>query len=337
MTVLRALAVAVAVLPAALHAQDFERVTTPVQISPTGLPYTVPAAARGAGWTIAAPEARLGLLGSNPAFIGGGARAEIAVDGVWRDQELDNSSFALDRSEARLSSVAGKLRAGSLAFAVAYQRPFRANYDLAIFREPQEDELEVWTAALGAELIPWLRLGTAVAWLRTGLAEDLDSYQASLGAEVAAMPVTLGLAFKSEPFGEDIDRLLAPSWVQADARLAVGPLVAIAARLGTGWWNDTRSGRLRGPLDAGVGVAWSIVPSLKLLAGAHHVRERIDCGCDPGIVVDDYLRLDQGTFLDAGVVVSLPMASLAVAVEDNHVFDEPAPLTRITLSANARY
>lgn len=335
-----ALACGVAALPALAPAQDFERVSSPVPISPTGLPYTIPAAARAAGWTFASPEARLGLVGGNPALLAGGSRAEIAVDGVWRRQDLDRSAFDLDRSDLRLSSVTGKLHTGAFAFAAAYQRPYHASYDLGIFRDPAiEEDLEVWTAAAAAAIAPAVHLGTSIAWLRAGRpVEDRESYQATLGAEFEVEPVTLAVAFKSEPFGEDIDRLLAPSWIQIDARVAAGPLLAVAARMGTGWWNNTLSGRLRAPLDAGLGLAWSALPSLRFLAGAHHVRERVDCSnCEPSVAVDDFLRLDQGTFLDAGVVLSLPRASVALAVEDNHAFDEPAPLTRVTLSANIRY
>ena len=113
-------------------AEVFEKVGTPRTISPTGIPYTVPAAARAAGWTIVSPPARLGLAGSNPAFLRGLQRFELAIDGSYEFQDAA-SSTGFDRYQARFTSAAGKIDVGRVSVGLAYERPYASEYELPIF------------------------------------------------------------------------------------------------------------------------------------------------------------------------------------------------------------
>src|SRR5262245_23090516 len=109
------------------RAQDFDKITTPFPISPTGIPYAVPAAARAAGWTIVSPSARLGLAGSNPAFFHGGSPAEVEFDGFWEYQDV-GSSLDFDRYETGFMALAGKFDLGFVSVGLSYQRPYAAEY-----------------------------------------------------------------------------------------------------------------------------------------------------------------------------------------------------------------
>jgi hypothetical protein len=306
-----------------------------VPVSPTGIPYTVPAAARGAGWTIAASEARTGFIGSNPAFVVGGARAEIAVDAAWAQR---NDVPALNELDSRLSSLTGKMSLGNLAAAVSYQRPFHAEFDGAA---PNQQELRVLLGAVGLELAPALRVGASLA------AHELDSagqkertFQASAGVELGVANLLLAGAVKSPIFGADEKRLNEPAWLQADARLGLGPIASLAVRAGVGWWNDNAADALKVPVDVGIGATWQLMPALRVLAGAHHISDRaVDVIPSGGLSSIDphQLRLDQGTFLDAGVSIGLAPVHVALAVEDNRVFNPDVPATWVTLSAGANF
>jgi len=305
-------------------------------VSPTGIAYTVPAAARAAGWTLAAPQARLGLVGSNPVFVGGGPSRALAVDAAWEHQDLD-ASLALDRFESRISSLTGKLTTGGLAVGVSYQRPFHAELDATT--ASAEHELQVLVGAASLDVMPMLRVGASLAGQFVDSVEDVTTYQATVGAETQVGPLLLAGALKSVPFGGDADRVSEPGWVQLDARAGLGPLFSVGARLGVGWWNDSLDGALETPVDAGVGVSWAVLPTVRLLGGAHHVRERLaTLPSGTGFTVDDALAgLDQGTFLDLGLVLGLQVVDVAVAVEDSHAFGADSPSTWVTLSASAGF
>lgn len=307
-----------------------------VPVSPSGIPYTVPAAARAAGWTIAAPEARAAFFASNPVFLAGGPRVELAVDAAWQHRDVD-ASLAVDRFETRLASVTAKLRTGALSYGASWQMPYRARFDPAAGAAGEELQVAIGGAAI--QFAPGLRVGASLAaHLVDGRIEG-TAYQASAGVEVELVGLSLAGAAKSPEFGGDASEITAPAWIQVDGRLGLGPLWALAARLGVGWWGDPEPD-LAAPVDAGVGASWQILPMLRLLAGAHHIRERgAACPADAAIACLDpaLLDLDQGTFLDAGLLLSLPVAHVALAVEDNRAFDATSPATWITLSAGARF
>jgi hypothetical protein len=305
-------------------------------VSPTGIAYTVPAAARAAGWTLAAPQARLGLVGSNPVFVGGGASRALAVDAAWEHQDLD-ASLAVDRFESRISSLTGKLSTGGLALGVSYQRPFHA--ELNAPSGSAEHELQVLVGAAALDVLPTVRVGASLAGQFVDSVEDVTTYQASVGVETNVGPLMVAGALKSVPFGGDADRVNEPGWVQLDARAGLGPLFSVGARLGVGWWNDSLDGVLETPVDAGVGITWSVLPMVRVLGGAHHVRERVaTLPTGTGFTVDDALTgLDQGTFLDLGVVLGLQVVDVSLAVEDSHAFGADSPSTWVTLSATAGF
>jgi hypothetical protein len=305
-------------------------------VSPSGIPYTVPAAARAAGWTIAAPESRLALFAANPVFLSGGARAELALDAAWQHRDLD-AALALDRFESRLASVTAKLRTGAVSFGASWQKPYHAQFEPA--GRGGEAELQVAVGGAAVRFAPGLSAGASVAaHLLRGRVEG-TVYQASAGVQVELVGLSLAGAVKSPEFGGDASDITAPAWVQIDSRLGLGPVVALAARLGVGWWGEPAPD-LAAPVDAGVGASWQLLPMLRLLAGAHHIRER-GTDCAPGAAVacldPAFLDLDQGTFLDAGLLLALPVLHVALAVEDNRAFDATSPATWVTLSAGAQF
>jgi hypothetical protein len=221
--------------------------------------------------------------------------------------------------------------------AFGYQNPEHVEEVLRIFRNSDTrlvQDLAVWLLAAACEpRLEW-RFGASLAMLDQESGPSRRAYQASLGAEWHAARTMVGAAFKSELFGQDRSDLLAPSLVQLDARYALAPAWAAAASFCTGWWNDTRRGQLRSPADFGAGVSWQISHAVRLLAGAHHVRERREC--PPNSELCSLIPRDQGTFLNAGLHIAFEPVQLAVAVEDNHVNSDGAT-TSLTLSARAAY
>jgi hypothetical protein len=305
-------------------------------VSPTGIPYTVPAAARAAGWTLAAPEARTGLVGSNPVFLAGGATRELAVDAAWQHRDIDES-LSLDRFESRIASITGKYSTGTLAVGFSYQRPFRA--EMESVAGPSERDLQVVLGAVAADVLPLLRVGASLAGQFVESVDNVTTYQATLGAETSVGPLAVAGAVKSGPFGGGADEVLEPGWLQLDARAGLGPVLSVGARLGVGWWNDSLDGALETPVDVGAGATWGLFPMLRVLGGVHHIRERL-ASCSPqtaGSCLEDLTDLDQGTFLDLGVMLALPVVNIGLAVEDSHVFAADSPSTWVTLSANAGF
>jgi hypothetical protein len=259
----------------------------------------------------------------------------VLVEGTYEYQDFTTiPNLPLDANEIRFSTAAAKYRVSRYAFGVLYQRPFNAEHGPGgIFRVAVDEGLDVWTGAAAIEVSPGARVGVSFSAL-DAWRSDIDrwAYQSGVGMELELQRVVLAAAFKSELFGEDAEALLAPSWLEIDARVPLGPDWALGARLGGGWWNDTRGGRLQSPFDAGVGAAWQARGSLRVLGGVHHVRERVDCG--GGVICPEELDRDQGTFLDAGVIVQHSMFAASLAVEDSHVFGVTAPSTHVTLSAH---
>jgi len=322
-------------------AQDFEKIGTPIPISPTGIPYTVPAAARGAGWTIVSPGARLGLAGSNPAFFRGQGMAEVALDALWEYQDV-GSSLDFDRYESRIASMAGKIDLFRVSVGLAYQRPYSSEYRLPRYVTDQtvEEGLEVWLGGAAVEITSTLILAGSLAWQRAEVGpRSREAYQATVGLALEFESSTLALAIKSEPFGGDADELLAPFWIQLDGRVAAGPSWTVGARLGTGWWNDTRNDALRSPIDAGVGVGWQVHRLIQVLAGVHSINPRREDAAIPlaGTDYTDLLDLEQGTFLDGGIAFGVTGLQAALSVEDSHVFDAEVPGTWVSLSIQAGY
>jgi hypothetical protein len=320
-------------LLAGLAASPARAQTERFPVSPTGIPYTVPAAARAAGWTLAAMEARTGMIGSNPVFIGGGAEREIAADAAWEHRDIDES-LAIDRFESRISSLTGKYSTGKVAVGVSYQRPFRAESETS----PDQADLQVVLGALAVDVLPMLRVGGSLAGQYIESVQDVTTYQATVGAEANAGPLLVAGAVKSAPFGADAEDIAEPGWFQFDARFAMGPVASFGARVGVGWWNNDLDGLLDTPVDVGVGTTWGALPMLRVLGGVHHISERIASpemltgGVDAAIA-----SLDQGTFLDLGVMATLPLVKIGLAVEDSHVFNADSPTTWVTLSANAAF
>jgi len=78
---------------------------------------------------------------------------------------------------------------------------------------------------------------------------------------------------------------------------------------------------------------------VRVLGGVHHIRERLASVPSSGTpsLGDVLTGLDQGTFLDLGVHLGLPVVGVALAVEDSHVFGADSPSTWVTLSANAGF
>src|SRR5262245_34929231 len=69
-------------------AEIFEKVSFfPGQVSPTGITTAPSAAARAAGWTFVAPEARLGLVERNPAFLADAAHGGFSITGGWEQRD----------------------------------------------------------------------------------------------------------------------------------------------------------------------------------------------------------------------------------------------------------
>jgi hypothetical protein len=313
-------------------------------VSPTGIPYTVPAAARAAGWTLAADQARTGFFGSNPAFLCGGSRIEVELDAAWQGRTEDRPELSLDEVEARLGAATGKVRFGNLALGVAYQRPYHAQYSASVLPGEADEELETVVAGAALELVAGVHVGASLATLRVGRPEgDGHSYQASLGVEIAQAGSMLAAAVKSTLFGADAARFDEPTWVQLDGRLGLGPVSALAARLGVGWWNGDAANALEVPIDVGIGARWQVVPLVHVLGGVHQVRHRISDQRvvpldDPSAIRDALFEdLDQGTFLDLGVLVGAQTWHAALAVEDNRVFGPDIDSTWITLSMGAGF
>ena len=333
---IRGLATTLPAWLALLQATHAQAQTERFPVSPTGIPYTVPAAARAAGWTLAALEARTALVGSNPVFLAGGATKELAVDLAWQHRDIDES-LALDRFESRITAITGKLSTGSVAAGISYQRPFRAEVESA--SGPSQHEMQVLLGAVAADVLPMLRVGVSLAGQFVESVEDVTTYQATVGAEMGAGPVLVAGAIKSQPFGGDVAEVSEPGWFQLDARAALGPMIALGARLGVGWWNDSLEGLLETPVDAGLGATFGVLPMLRVLGGVHHIRERLaQSSTVPPMSVDEALAgLDQGTFLDLGVMLGLPLANVTLAVEDSHLFDTDSPSTWVTLSASAGF
>lgn len=318
-------------------AEIFEKVGTATPISPTGVSYVFPAAARGAGWTLAAPESRLGMAGSNPAFIAVGSRAEAVLGGSWTHRTEESSSATLDSDVVRFDHAMAAVRLRPMWLAFGYQNADHAAYDLDIFRDSATrlvENLDTWLVALAGELRSGWTLGGSVAMLDRDRSTESRAYQASIGLQAEGNRAAFGAAFKSEPFGEDRTDMLAPALVELDARYQWTPALSVAARFSGGWWNNTRHGRLQSPLDFGAGAAWQAKPALRFLAGVRQVRERTECQGDP-----DYcfiVQRDQGTFLCGGLEFRSAPVRLAVAVEDSHVNAE-VPATVVTFSASATY
>ena len=328
-----------------LAAQPFDRVRT----SRTGIPYTVPASARAAGWTIAAPQSRLGLAGSNPTFLTTNltgaqtaTRCELAIEGLYQYEDVDQDG---DRHETLFSTATGKVALGRLAVGLGYQHPYHAGP--WIVRTPSrpegtgetfDEDFETLFGGAAFAVTPHVFVGAAGAWQRWETAGlHLDAYQVTLGAEVDVAAATFAAAVKSEPFGEDSETILAPSWLQLDARVPLGSAWALGARFGTGWWNNSGDGRMSTALDAGAGVAIQITPALQLLGGAHHLRERTELDAMVSASIEEFVNRDQGTFLDCGLVLGISMFHVALAIEDSHVFDASAPTTFVSLAMNAVY
>ena len=58
----------------------------------------------------------------------------------------------------------------------------------------------------------------------------------------------------------------------------------------------------------------------------------------PTLYVQSDARYTGGrTFLDLGVMATLPVVNVGLAVEDSHVFNADSPTTWVTLSANAAF
>lgn len=335
-----------------LAAQPFEKVGKFLfRPSPTGIPYTVPASSRAAGWTIAAPQSRLGLAGSNPAFFATsvnlataptGTQCELAIEGIYQYEDVDHDG---DSHETSFSAATGKVALGRLAMGLAYQHPYQSGPWVVrtVFRQEGTGELfdedfEVLCAGAAFAVAPHVLIGAAGSWQRMESGGfHLDAYQVTLGAEVGVASSTFAAALKSEPFGEDSEMILAPSWLQLDARVPIGSAWALGARFGTGSWNNSRNGMMNTPLDAGAGVAVQIIPTLQLLGGVHHMRERRELDEPVTAWAEDYVYRDQGTFLDAGLVLGVSMFHMALSVEDSHVFDASSPTTWVSLSMNAAY
>lgn len=319
---------------------QFEKVTPPQRIPPTGIVYTLPAAARAAGGTLASPAARLGLAGRNPAFLGGGPRLELALDGIGTWDDLAAAS-TLDRYDLRVAGLAGKLRLGRVSMGAAYQHPYRRQETLGrfIFRDGrrQEWQLRVGWAGAAVDVVPALRLGVAVAWQRTELVSDLDVWHTLIGTEVEVGRATLAAAYGSRAFGGDAGIISGPDWLHLDVRLPLHDRLTLGARFDVGWPEDDTNEELRRPVDAGAGVRVQILPLLHVLAGLHHVRERLEppVGADPQRVRE--LFIGQGTFLDAGLELRIDRLTLSLAVEDSHAADAEVPSTLVTLSANAGF
>jgi hypothetical protein len=275
----------------------------------------------------------------NPAFLVEPSRWAVSVSGVWEHRDDWGTTFEGDA--ARLQAVTARLRIAPVSLGFAYQLPDRVDYtSLTVFgnRISSWDELETWTAAIALEPIPALSVGASLALIDADYGTADQMYRTTLGMEFELNSLTAAAAFQSEPFGAHTDELLAPSWLQLDARMALGERWAIAARLGSGWWNDTRDGLLRSPLDAGGGGSWRIVPRLRVLAGIHHIRERYDISPEipPMLAESPFIRRGQGTYLDAGFLLELPRSRVALSVEDNHV-DSAAAHTLVTLSGDVRF
>ena len=317
--------------------ENFEKVGLfPGQpVSPTGIATAPPATARAAGWTIVAPEASLGLMERNPAFLTEPPHAGLSITGGWEHRD-DWGSF--DSDLARLQAVTAEVRLAPVSLGFAYQMADRIDLpQLDIFRNGQSyfEELETWTGGIAFKPIPTLSVGASFTSLHKERPVSNTVYRATLGTELQARSLKVAAAFQSQQFGSDADALLAPSWLQLDAVMPIGPRWTVAARLSAGWWSDdARNGLLQSPFDPGVGSSYRIVPRLRVLAGVHHVRERYDLPSEPplrDLADSPFIRRGQGTYLDGGFLLDLPASHLALSIEDNHI-DSSAPHTLLTLS-----
>jgi hypothetical protein len=311
----------------------FEKVVVPPRaVSPTGITTAPPAAARAAGWTIVAPESRSGLMERNPAFLADTAHGGLSITGGW--EQRDDWGSAFDEDLTRLLAVTAEVRVAPVSLGFAYQMADRVDYTLQTISRNEIsnfEELATWTCGIAFKPIPTLSVGASF----TSLHKESPIgtvYRATLGTELQTKSLKVAAAFQSQQFGSDADALLAPSWLQLDARMPIGERLAVGARLSSGWWSDTRNGLLQSPFDPGVGGSYRVVPQLRVLAGVHHVRDRYNLPPDVPTGDSPLIRRGQGTYLDGGFVLDLPSSShVALSIEDNHI-DSSAPHTLITLS-----
>jgi hypothetical protein len=318
-------------------AEIFEKIGNATPISATGISYAFPATARAAGWTVVALESRLAMSGSNPAFVAGGDRAEVALGTTWTHRSGETSVLDLVDDTVRFDAGFLRARVSSVSLVLGYQNPYHLEEELPIYQDTTtriESNLDVWSFAAACTPRANWHCGASIAMLVQNGGPSRRAYQGSVGVEWQAERMLAAAAFKSELFGEDRLEMLAPALVQVDARYALAPSWAVAASFSGGWWNNTRHGRLHSPADFGAGVSWQAIPAVRLLAGAHHVRDRAECSQAPELC--ELAHVDQGTFLGAGVQAIFEPVQFAVAVEDNHVNSDGAT-TAVTLSARAVY
>jgi hypothetical protein len=306
-----------------------------IPISPNGIPYTLPAEARAAGWTVAEPGARTAFLGSNPVFLAGGSRFEVVADLTWQQRDLSLPQASLDEFETRLGSLTGKAAFGALAVGLSYQKPFHALLESSGLK--REDELQTFVAGAALDVLPTLRAGASLARIEVNQADTSSAtYQATFGAEVELVGASVAAAVKTRLFGADAKKLDAPLWVQLDARLPLGPLVSLGVRAGFGDWKNRD---LRNPADLGLGVRWKVLPILGVLAGVHSIRDRTSNQRVVPLSASDLLgiSLDEGTYLDVGAVLGIGPAHVALAVEDNRFSNPDVSATTVTLTGRAAF
>src|SRR5262245_11882853 len=99
-------------------AEIFEKVSVRQPVSPTGITTAPSAAARAAGWTIAAPEARLGLVERNPAFLTDAAHGGLSITGGWEQRDDWGSSF--DDDLASLQALTTEVHVARVSLGFAY-------------------------------------------------------------------------------------------------------------------------------------------------------------------------------------------------------------------------
>ncbi len=322
--------------------------------SPTQMDYTLPAWSRGAGWTLGAAGTRQGLFARNPVFLAAPLQSKsldltLELQYKRRDADVEANPY-LDQFEAstqHFGSFSCEIRTAHFGFGLSYQQPYAASFawsaPLYLTPVPRSASQRIPGVSLSLRSLhvasagefSGFSFGAAFSYLQSHFQGDASMYPVdnesdwthlALGCAFESRLGALAVAYRSSPDtqGDPSGPRGGPPWLLFDGWAPVGP-VELSVQAGVG--DDETVETL---LDWGWGVRWQVHPRWTLLGGMHHLSSREDAAGSPGL-------LDQGLFLDVGLLAKVGPVALAMALEDSHASDAEFGSTFLTFSMSVSY